>query len=266
MGINTPDRSDSVILNEVKLRVWWTLYMSDHWSSARLGLPRMIGDFERYRELPMDEYTFQNMIAGQEIILAPHKPGLWAYMITLLRTFGPIQDLNQRLAQEEMMEGDLDSLVQQLAQQLDSWMEMLPLEIKMTKSNLEAHRRKGLGGPFIALHLGYHHYSTLLYFQFLDSQYSASNKMYAGRCKAHASEYSSLLRSARQFEGCEAFYATVGQMAMVSSAVLLHTLLFGDEDELSDARSSLSSNFETLIELKKYWPISLGRTVSSNSS
>lgn len=60
--------------------------------------------------------------------------------------------------------------------------------------------------------------------------------------------------SSRQMQGCEANYPTIGHMTAVSSSVLLHTMLFGDQQELLTARRELSANFEALVELQQYWP------------
>jgi hypothetical protein len=54
---------------------------------------------------------------------------------------------------------------------------MLPLDVKMNEENLERHIQEGTGGAFIALHLGYHHYATLLYFRFLEPSVSASSPL-----------------------------------------------------------------------------------------
>ncbi|CEL01204.1 hypothetical protein ASPCAL00792 [Aspergillus calidoustus] len=43
-------------------------------------------------------------------------------------------------------------------------------------------------------------------------------------------------------------------MTTVSSSVLLHTLLFGTEDELAQSRRCLHAKFEALLELEQYWP------------
>lgn len=43
-------------------------------------------------------------------------------------------------------------------------------------------------------------------------------------------------------------------MAIVSSSVLLHTLLFGEENEIAQSHHCLKANFEALLELKGYWP------------
>jgi hypothetical protein len=66
--------------------------------------------------------------------------------------------------------------------------------------------------------------------------------------------FNSLLRQSRQLKACEAVYPVVGHMVTVASAVLLHTLLFGDLEESRAARQELEENFEALLELTQYWP------------
>jgi hypothetical protein len=138
-----------------------------------------------------------------------------------------------------------------LARQLDSWHDNLPGDAQLTESNLVEHNRRGTGGPFIALHLGFHHYATLLYYQYLDTDRSPR---FAAKCKYHAVSYSTLLARARKQSGCEVVYPTVGHMAIVSSSVLVHTLLFGTTEELPQSRYCLNTNFEALLELEQYWP------------
>ncbi|KAM0325946.1 hypothetical protein ACHAQA_007251 [Verticillium albo-atrum] len=245
-----------VITCEVRRRVWWTLFMADRWSSSGLGLPRQIKDFGLTLDLPMDEALFTSLSPEATSLDCPWRPGLWAHMVSLVQLFGPIQDLNRRSALGDIDAEELDRTVGLLSQQLENWEWMLPVDAKMTNSNLELHRAKGTGGAFVALHLGYYHYATLLYFRFLDQQATALpiTHAYLSRCKQHASAYSQLLRRAREGPGCEVIYPTVGHMAAVSSSVLLHTLLFGDETELQEARDELNANFEAIVELGQYWP------------
>jgi hypothetical protein len=265
MGLHKTNPDDNLILREIKARVWWTLFMADRWCSAGLGLPRQINDFKRAVDLPVDEYVFQNLTSEQQQDNpSPLRLGLWAYMITLVEIFGPVQDLNRRLIEENDRDEDSDRSVQELSKQLDLWQESLFPHLRLNERNLENHKEKGLGGGFVALHLGYHHYATLLYFQYLDPQRTSTvmHKSYVNHCKFHASAYSALLKMSRDKKDCEAVYATVGHMTLVSSSVLLYTLLFGDEKELPAARENLSFNFEALVELKRCWP-SLERTVCS---
>ncbi|OGE53531.1 hypothetical protein PENARI_c007G08863 [Penicillium arizonense] len=250
------DSTDDLVMREIKRRIWWTLFMADRWCSSGLGLSRQMKDFERETELPMDEQLFHSLTRDQQIVSTPWKPGLWAHMITVVELFGPIQDLNRKLVQGGYNEDEIEQQVHHLSKQLDLWLKRLPEDTTLNEANFLHHLRRGTGGPFVALHLGFHHYSTLLFFQYLDTRRpgTATTNAYSNRCKRHASSVSFLLKRARQQEGSEAVWPTVGHCLIVSSSVLLHTLLFGDEQELSEARSSLNANFEALIELTRYWP------------
>jgi hypothetical protein len=255
ISLNSPAPGESLVLCETKRRVWWTLFMADRWCSSGIGLPRRLRDFDKTVELPMGEDIFDSMVAGQSVLPCPWKPGLWAHMVTLVQLFGPIQDLNQRCAEHDLDNLEIDSTVHGISLQLQSWEQMLPVDVRFSEEALLHHQEKGLGGPFVALHLGFHHYSTLLYFQFLEARRPSTpqTQLYIDRCKHHASSYSRLIRLSRERKNCEAVYPTVGHMAVVSSSVLLHTLLFGEESELPQARNGLNSNFEALIKLRQYW-------------
>lgn len=247
---------DTLVVCEVKRRIWWTLFMADRWYSSGLSLPRQIKDCERPTDLPMDESTFYALTIEQDSLDDVWRPGLWAHMITLVDLFGPIQDLNRRIVQDDLEDDKIDICACHLSEKLDAWEEMLPADVKLNRENLREHKRRNTGGPFVALHLGFHHYSSLLYFQYLEAKCTSTvtTKQFAERCKHHASAYSALLKFAREEEGFVAVYPTVGHMAIVSSSVLLHTLLFDDEDKIPSARNSLKANFEALIELQQYWP------------
>lgn len=248
---------ESAIVRETKRRVWWTLYMIDRWSAAGLGLSREFHNDAGYPALPMAESCFHHMIANSSDENAKiQEPGLWAHMITLVKVFGQVQDLNQHLAKDDLPWEQVESSVVRIADFLELYDAELPSNVQLNYDNLVSHARQGVGRTFVALHLGYHHYATLLYFQFLDSQRSNSpnRAAYADRCKQHAAAFSDLLRLAHNEDGCAAVYNIVAHMTIVSSSVLLYTLLFGEEGELPPARQRLESNFELLIELKDYWP------------
>lgn len=263
MNLTVSDLSDSLIVQETKRRVWWSLFMADRWCSAGRNLPRKMNDFNRAVDLPMDDDIFYHLETRQETFAGPRGCGIWAFSSILAGLFAAIQDLNRQIVAEDLPENDTDEAISTLAGQLQSWKDGLPGDIQLNEQNLHLYKGKELGGSFVALHLGYHHYSTLLYFQHLDvDRPSSLSKTYAERCKYHATSSSKLLRLAQNTPGCEAVYAGVGHIAVISSSVLLHTLLFGPEHKLADTRASLNSNFEVLIQLQRYWP-SLRLTVSS---
>ncbi len=247
---------DRPVLRETKCRVWWSLFMADRWCPPGLGLPRQINISENSLEFPMDEQTFQQLDATSHITYG-RRDGLWKYNVTLVDLLGPIQDLNQALVRQNLRRGEIDEQVARFSNLLDNWHENLPDHMKMSSQNLEIHRSRRCGGTFVALHLGWHHYSTLLFFHYLDAASDVAQRPspYVDRCRFHALSFSNLLRSAREKEGCEVVYFTVAHMTIISSSVLLHLLIFGDDAEVDAARSALSSNFEALVELKRYWPI-----------
>ncbi|KAF2459632.1 hypothetical protein BDY21DRAFT_338784 [Lineolata rhizophorae] len=256
--LHLPDRSadDDAIEMETKLRTWWTLYMIDNWASAGLGLPRQFPTSTPY-PAPMWEKHFYDLHPG-EVVNDRHlaKPDLWAHMLTLTRIFGQVQDLHRNHVAGKLTDFDVDAATQNLADELDLYARELPLEIQLNRETLAQHARIGLGQAFVALHLGYHHYATLLYFHYLnlDLEQTATVKKFASQCKHHAVAYSDLLRASTEQKGCEAVYFIVSHMTVVSSAVLLHTLLFGHESDLPLTRERLARNFQVLISLRKYWP------------
>ncbi|KAE8414548.1 hypothetical protein BDV36DRAFT_311748 [Aspergillus pseudocaelatus] len=252
--------SSNAVSHELWIRIWWALFAADNWCSSSLGFPRQMKDWPRPGRSPMDETLFTGM-DPDAVLHHPNEPckspGLWAHMATLHEIFGPIQELNWLVAtNKELQPNRMEQDVEDLAQRLDGWEKILPEEDQMTDSNLVEHSERGTGGIFMGLHLGFHHYATLLFYQYLDpiSALSPRGRQFAARCKHHALSYSTWLARGRGQSGCEAMYPTVGHMAIVSSSVLLHTLLFGEENEISQSHHCLKANFEALLELKEYWP------------
>lgn len=255
LGLARRSPEDGAVVRETKSRVWWTLYMIDRWSSAGLGTPRQL-ERQESQQLPLDEYDFHSLAVGQKCWESGTKRGMWAYMILLVELFGPITDLNHWIASGKASEEHISTQVSRLYTALQSWQSDLPQELRLNKQNLEFHKARGHGRTFVALHLGYFHYATLLFFHFLDNA-SASIPLaetYAERCRQHASAYSDLLKTSYELGECEGMHTIVGHMTVVSSSVLLHTLLFGDEEQLPSAKRQLESNFSILIRLKAWWP------------
>lgn len=229
--------------------------MIDQWSSAGLGVPKQLTD-DDCNPLPMNELKFWELNSVVSPFGVTGSPGLWGYMIMLAKIFGRIQNLHQRLANEKLSDQEAEYVTNSLSSNLESFMEVLPAEYHFSLANLRAHAAQSLGRAFVALHLGYHHYATLLYFPYLDHQLKeiSNQGLYAGRCKYHAAAFSDLLKLSHEEEECDAVYVIVAHMTVVSSAALLHTLLFGEHPELPETRSRLSDNFAILLKLKEYWP------------
>jgi hypothetical protein len=255
MRLNSPTSGGSVIEREIRRRTWWSLYMTDVWCISGQGLHSQLNDVEAKVELPMNESTFMSL-RSEQVAIGPVEPGIWAHMTTLVRHFDPIHNLNRIIASGGSHTIDLDKRVEQLSQNLENWKQKLPIDAQMSQDNLRRQQKKGLGGLLLSVHLTYDFFSILLYFRYLEAYQPASltDWTYITRCKAHASSFSSLLLQSRQLKGCDVVYPNIGHMTTVSSAVLVHTLLYGDLDELEKVNGELNSNFEALVELSQYWP------------
>jgi hypothetical protein len=199
--------------------------------------------------------------------------GLWAQMAQLARIFGEIHDLNETTVRQSVDQATLQAKVAELAGKLDSWLIDLPSHMRMSPANLASYASRGLGQTFAALHLGYHHYNQLLFYQFLaaDCHPSVNNASeYADTCKIHAASLCDLLYDCYKTPGCECLYIMIGHMLVVASTVHMHTLLFSaQEHQIAQARCRLERNFETLMRLQQYWPnleLSLSRLRSFHNA
>ncbi|KAH7209929.1 hypothetical protein DER44DRAFT_661309 [Fusarium oxysporum] len=170
--------------------------------------------------------------------------------------FGHIQGVNRAMAKGDMVPKVKCDAIKLIGQKLESWRTDLPENMQMTIQNIYSHQQNDLGGHFIALHLVFHHLSALVYFNSLEIKEPSymGQEGHIALCKSHASSFSSLLHISRQMSGCQQNYPTVGHMTTVASAVLLHTLLLGEPEDIPKARQELNTNFEALIELRQYWP------------
>lgn len=247
----------SAIATENSRRIWWSLYLADRLCSSRLGLPRHMDYVDDYPPLPMSEITFYSLTDDTASPPTPHGPGIFGHLMLLAQIFGQIHDLNRFVTKGNLKDPQLEQQTEQIGQHLESWKGNLPKELQMTVQNLHNHQQDNLGAHFVTLHLAYHHYSTLLYFYSLekDQVLGSRSSEYVSYCQAHASSFSSLLHLSRQVKGCEPNYPIISHMITVSSSVLLHTLLFGGTDQLSKARRDLNMNFEALLDLRQYWPV-----------
>jgi hypothetical protein len=250
--------ADDGITRETKLRLWWTCYLVDTWASGGSGLPRQFDILNAAPRLPMDEEAFLNMRPGDPDVPASEwRPGFWGYNVKMATIYSHISDLTKRIIKSTIWEEEaIEDAVRESAVELTAFEESLPTTMRYSLSNLTLQVERGLGRNFIALHLGYNHYATLLYYQYLDRNrpFTTNGAAYAQRCKHHATLFSEILEASRNHGGAEALYNIVGHVTVVSSSVLLHSFLFGDPNEVDYIRQRIESNFESLVQLRRYWP------------
>jgi hypothetical protein len=239
--------------------VWWSLYMIDIWSSAGLNLPRQLDFVESY-PLPTSEDIFLSLRSGA--MVADDCPGLWSEMVILARIWARIHNLNKASVNSLIDYQSLTVAVDGLAQKLNEWSSNLHPSLRETPENLERFNSLGLGNAFAALHLGYHYYNEVLFYQFLarnpDPEHTSPKvQTYRAQCDAHALAFCTLLYTCRSTSTLahQCHYVMVGHMLVVTSTVYIHMLLFSENDEAKPqlARRRLAQNFEILTELQAFW-------------
>lgn len=235
--------------------VYWTLYMIDIWSSAGLQLPRQMPRSDQIM-LPIEESLYLGLSAHS---IRPNSAfsSIWAEMVNLAHIWVEIHDLNRSTVDGSMRPEPLSHAVEVLSNKLRSWAESLQPHLKATKDNFMRYASLGLGSALAALHLGFHYYNEVLFYQFLAENAhhsSVSAIFYKESCKTHATRFCDLLYMCISIPGCECFYIMVGHMLVVTSTIYIHTLVFSDvEEQIVTARHRLERNFQILTQLQSYW-------------
>jgi hypothetical protein len=246
--------------------------MIDIWSSAGLQIPRQI-PFDEAIHLPMNEYAFAKLT--YDTPLQRHcgqVTGIWGEMAKLSRIWAEVQDLNRTSVEKHLSPMLLAPQIASLADKLRSWRENLPSEVQETPENLKRAGREGFGTSLAALHLGFHYYHEVLFYQYMAESQQRSSPLadyYAAECASHARAFCDLLYLCETIPGCQCMYAMVGHMLVITSTVYMHMLLFHDGDNVNSRhggdenssqqtiRTRLGRNFEILTELQRCWAVTL---------
>lgn len=242
--------------------------MWDCWESAGSCIRQQL-TIDPGFPLPMEEHAFEQLDPDsddsdsitQQDMNASRQRGLWAQMIPFTEVVAPINEIHELTVQNCIPDAELFDKIERIAEKLETWKLNLPSTLLVTPTNLASYSSTGLGRTLVALHTGYHHFSQLLYYQFLHRSISTSAGCspivieYARRCRSHAADLSNLLSLANSTPGCESRWLMVGHLLAISSSIHLHTLLFDDDDDqITGVKKMLKQNFEMMMELRRYWP------------
>lgn len=257
LELSVENESDDGLTRELKRRIWWTSFIIDTWASVGSNLSRQFKLKVKRPRVPMDENVFYAMKPGDpDVSELQLRPGLWGYMVKLVEIYTQIQDFHKFLSEADTWDEEfIEHVVQGLVVELTAFEASLEPGMLWSLENLAGYVQRGLGRVFVAFHLGYHHYWTLLFYLYLDHRRppTPNGKVYADRCKFHATIVCDILKASREEAGAEALYNIVGHVTIVSSSVLLHTYLFGAAEELPDAKRRLEWNFQSLVQLRGLW-------------
>lgn len=219
-------------------------------------------------ELPATESDFSGLSPlGPVSRPRPASCGsLYGHMATLTRIWAEIQELNQHTVEHLLPPMSVAPAVAAIVKKLQVWRDSLPSYLAESAANLARVAEAGNGTVFCALHLGYHYYHEVLFYQYLAESHQRASPVataYATECSSHAKAFCDLLYLAERVPGCHVKFAMVGHMLVVTSTVYIHMLLFNTSEAIeATARNRLEQNFETLVGLQQYWPtisVSLAR-------
>ncbi|KAH8689435.1 hypothetical protein BGW36DRAFT_330143 [Talaromyces proteolyticus] len=264
-GRLTDSLPSNPIQRETAIRVWWTVWMLENWTNAGARIPRQL-TVDLNFPLPMEEHAFEQL--SPEMFDPTMYPaecraqyGIWAQMIPLTEVIAPINEMHEMTVRNRLTNFELFEHVERIAHKLDSWKLRLPDALHATPDNLKSYAKTGHARSLAALHTGFHHFSQLLYYQFLQpsiskaAQNDAKIVKYATRCREHAAELSNLLWLTKQTPDCQCMWPMIGHLLAISSSIHLHTLLFDDdESNIANVKHMLKQNFEMMISLRQYWP------------
>ncbi|OBT78805.1 hypothetical protein VF21_02582 [Pseudogymnoascus sp. 05NY08] len=254
---STNDVEDG-LTRETARRVWWTCFLVDVWSSGGSGLSRQLTITDHRPRMPVEELMFSNLRSKDEDITNTEwRPGMWSHMVAMVEVYKEIQDLIRYLVViPEWDEEFIETTVDRLAIRLQAFEERFEPEIQFSAENLAINADRGLGRLYSGFHLGYQYYCMLLFYRYLDQNRppTVNGNAYADRCKLHARKFCEILKLSRENKQAEALHNIIAHITIVSSAVLLHTYIFGDARELPDTITRLESNMAALVELRVYWP------------
>ncbi|KAG4440911.1 hypothetical protein IFR05_003601 [Cadophora sp. M221] len=263
--LNIPNSTfDTPLSREVGIRIWWTLDIVDVWSSNSLQLPRLLNP-KKDVAFPTSERAFFQMRRSHSYLQfssfesqEESSTSVFVQKIKLNPILSEIAQLNRTLAENTLSLHETHAATEALALRLNEWREQLPESLTDTPENLFAQSASGSGGVFVALHIGFYHFSQLLYFYYLHQSVSGypttESNVFAERCRESSTAFCELLYAAQALPGAEVYYSMVGHALVISSTVQLHILLFTDNEEQSyAARQRLEKNFVILSRLQKLW-------------
>ncbi|EXJ93217.1 hypothetical protein A1O3_01774 [Capronia epimyces CBS 606.96] len=262
----------SIITREIHRRTMLSVTMAGNWSAADMST-RTLSPEDPESIIPLiDDVDFlalgpdsmSTSTTGPNMLQA--NKSMWAQMALTIDIYGRICDVVSGLSHKRRTLQSYHDDIADLAAELSRWGASLPPNLTYTMTNLARYANLGLGRTFASMHIGYHHFWQMLYYPFLNlrqhqqlppqlHEIYAEDK-YAMMCKEHAMLVSDIAKVAFKTSGCELVWYLNGHILVVSSSVHLHTLLFSESLAETDmARERLISNFEILMQLKMYWPV-----------
>jgi len=191
--------------------------MIDVWSSNSMQLPRLLrpkddipsprreASFLRMRRTQIFERTTSSAESREE-----DATSLLTQKIRLNSMLSDIVQLNRLSTADSFSASEILSTTLGLAARLTQWHDSLPESLEDTTENMIAHAASGSGGGFVALHIGFYHFSQLLYYTYLhhsvnDHECSQPIRDFAQRCRENSTSLCELVYAAQALPGAEVY-------------------------------------------------------------
>ncbi|KAF9894126.1 hypothetical protein FE257_009099 [Aspergillus nanangensis] len=257
----TPEDTPTLVLQEERRRTWLSIHVASHWSASDMATEPTYSSPTSISLPQIDDADFHTL--SPELLPLEARPStgsrcdMWAQMARTLNIFTKINVLLRRLSQSGISFDEYCKEAATLEHALDQWERALPPNLAYTYENFTRLVEKQIGQTFLSMHVGYYHFRQMLFFPFLDSrlaQWAVRDR--AAKCKESATIVSDILQYSETTPNCKMDYFIYGHIAVVSSSVHLHSLLFSeDQPDLSLARQRLVFNFQYLMGLKPFWSV-----------
>ncbi|GMF78644.1 unnamed protein product [Aspergillus oryzae] len=261
-GSATQSSSDAVIQEEYR-RTCFSVRIATHWSASDMFMEPEDTCHSSEMVPEIDDVLFHTLTSAELLRKPPLAPtfrcDMWAQMARTLDIFTKINGLLRQLSRGVITLNDYCQEAPILEDRLNQWYENLPEHLTYSYDHLIFFLERHLGRTFLSMHIGYYHFRQMLFFPFLKAgvgREATTTEPKAAKCNESAATVSEILNYATSLENCELDYFIYGHIAVVSSCVHLHSLLFSDDlSELFMARQRLILNFKFLMRVKSYWPI-----------
>ncbi|KAB8276801.1 hypothetical protein BDV30DRAFT_224126 [Aspergillus minisclerotigenes] len=261
-GSATQSSSNAVIQEEYR-RTCFSVRIATHWSASDMFMEPEDTCHSSEMVPEIDDVLFHTLTSAELLRKPPLAPtfrcDMWAQMARTLDIFTKINGLLRQLSRGVITLNDYCQEAPILEDRLNQWYENLPEHLTYSYDHLIFFLERHLGRTFLSMHIGYYHFRQMLFFPFLKAgvgREATTTEPKAAKCNESAATVSEILNYATSLENCELDYFIYGHIAVVSSCVHLHSLLFSDDlSELFMARQRLILNFKFLMRVKSYWPI-----------
>lgn len=194
--------------------------MIDSWSSNSIQLPRLLPSRSDVR-YPVSETEFLKMRRAHDfrqisMMTSPHEEhdSVLIQKIILNNLLPEIARLNSVSAGKTLDPDTVEAATTDIAQKLYTWHDELPESLQNTPENLAMQAASGSGGAFVALHVGFYHFSQLLFYQYLHQSillgHSSSPRFpgrqgFAQKCRESSTSLCELLYAAHSLPGAEVY-------------------------------------------------------------